>query len=101
LNYFTPTKKPIDWTTGGVGRHRRVYDTPATPLDRLLAAGILSPAQQTELTAYRDQLDVMAIAQAINQIQRQLIKLAAGKTKRLEAAVKLRLPPEGFKPHRQ
>jgi len=35
LNFFTPTKKPIDWSTDTAGRRKRVYDAPKTPLVRL------------------------------------------------------------------
>jgi hypothetical protein len=99
LNYFTPTRKPVGWSTDRAGRRRRLYDAPATPLERLLAAGVLSPAQERELLAKRDQLDVMALAAEIDRAQRQLIKLAAGKTRRLEAQAKPKLPdPKGIKP---
>ncbi|GAA4817313.1 hypothetical protein [Tomitella cavernea] len=60
MNYFTPTKKPIGWTTDAAGRRKRVYDAPATPLERLLDAGALSPAQEAELIAYRDSLNPAA-----------------------------------------
>lgn len=46
LNYFTPTKKPAGWDADRQGRRRRIYDKPRTPLDRLLDAGVLAPAQQ-------------------------------------------------------
>lgn len=49
MNLFTPTRKPIGWNQDSVGRRKRVYDTPATPLDRLLASGILSRTQIKEL----------------------------------------------------
>jgi hypothetical protein len=44
FNYLTPTKKPVGWGEDRHGRRRRLYDAPATPLARLLAAGVLSPA---------------------------------------------------------
>ncbi|MEZ5087411.1 MAG: hypothetical protein R2722_14580 [Tessaracoccus sp.] len=31
LNFFTPTKKPVDWSTDRIGRRKRVYDKPRTP----------------------------------------------------------------------
>lgn len=49
LNYLTPTVKPIGYASSANGRRRRLYDRPQTPLDRLLAAGVLSPAQQADL----------------------------------------------------
>jgi hypothetical protein len=42
LNYLTPTIKPIGYTSSAEGRRRRLYDAPQTPLQRLLAAGVLS-----------------------------------------------------------
>jgi transposase InsO family protein len=45
LNYLTPTRKPISYSATRDGRRRRLYDEPQTPLDRLLATKILSPAQ--------------------------------------------------------
>lgn len=53
LNLFTPTKKPAGWGMDAVGRRKRLYDKPRTPLDRLLDAGVLSPAQGAELRARR------------------------------------------------
>lgn len=76
LNYFTPTKKPVGWATGTAGRSKRVYDKPATPLDRLLAADVLSPAQEAELTARRDALNPAELARRIQSIQDRLTGLA-------------------------
>ena len=53
LNFFTPTKKPTGWSTDTVGRRKRLYDKPCSPYQRLLSAGVLSPAQETELAAYQ------------------------------------------------
>ena len=44
FNYLTPTKKPTGYGTDRHGRRTRIYDQPATPLQRLLAANVLSPA---------------------------------------------------------
>lgn len=65
------------------GRRRRLYDDPATPFDRLLAAGALSPAQQAELTAYRDSLNPARIAREITDLQARLLMLAKQKTEQL------------------
>lgn len=54
-----------------------------TPLDRLLAARILSPAQQSELLTYRDSLNPAAIARQIADLQAVLLKLAKDKTEQL------------------
>lgn len=93
FNYLTPTKKPVGWGTDRGGRRTRLYDAPATPLDRLLAAGVLSPAQQTELTAYRDNLNPAALARQINDLQTRLVVLAKDKTDQLRlAAIPSALP---------
>lgn len=92
LNYLTPTKKPIGWTTDNTGRRRRVYDTPATPFDRLLTAGVLSPAQEAELRAYRDQLNPADLARDIRRIQDQLTGLAKQATLDLQTATTKPLP---------
>lgn len=86
LNYLTPTIKPIDYTSTADGRRRRVYDKPATPLDRLLAAGVLSPTQQKNLTTYRDSLNPAAIGRQIADLQAVLLKLAKDKTEQLYLA---------------
>ncbi|WP_293010599.1 hypothetical protein [Mycobacterium sp.] len=44
LNYPTPTIKFIGYGSSRDGRRRRLYDEPMTPLNRLLAAWVLSPA---------------------------------------------------------
>lgn len=92
LDFFTPTKKPIGWGTDRAGRRKRIYDTPATPFDRLLAAGILSPAQQAELTAYRDQLNPADLARRTGDLQSVLIQLAKDKTDRLRDAIARKQP---------
>jgi hypothetical protein len=85
LNYLTPTKKPTGWSADQHGRRKRIYDAPRTPLERLLTAGVLSPAQQAELTAYRDALNPAELARNIARCQAQLIGLARDKTDQLRA----------------
>ena len=84
LNYFTPTKKPVGYTTDSVGRRSRVYDKPRTPYQRLLSSGTLSPAQQAEMAAYKASLNVVQIARRISTIQQRLTSLASAPTRRLE-----------------
>ena len=81
LNYLTPTIKPIGYTATSDGRRRRIYDTPATPFERLLAAHVLS-----ELTAHRDSLTPAAIARQIADLQTRLLVLAKNKTEQLYLA---------------
>lgn len=104
LNFFTPTKKPTGWTTDAIGRRKRVYDQPTSPYHRLIASGILSPAQQQQLAEYKASLDPAALAAEIDQIQQQLIALAAAKTRQLQRELDAadRPPgPAGIKIHRQ
>jgi Integrase core domain len=86
FNYLTPTKKPVGFGTDRNGRRTRLYDKPRTPLDRLLAAKVLTPAQESELIAYRDSLNPAAIARQIADIQTVLLKLAKDKTEQLYLA---------------
>lgn len=86
LNYLTPTKKPIGYGSDRNGRRTRLYDKPATPLDRLLAAQVLSPAQVAELLAYRDTLNPAQIGREIADLQAVLLKLAKDKTEQLYLA---------------
>ncbi|MGH3801922.1 MAG: DDE-type integrase/transposase/recombinase [Pseudonocardiaceae bacterium] len=83
LNYLTPTKKPVGFGTDRNGRRTRLYDKPKTPLDRLLAARVLTSAQQVELVAYRDSLNPAAIGRQIADLQTVLLKLAKDKTEQL------------------
>ena len=93
LNYLIPTKKPTGWATSASGRRKRVYDTPKTPLDRLLAARILAPAQESELIAYRDALNPAEIARNIQRLQDQLTGLARRPTLDLQTTA-LKPPPD-------
>lgn len=86
FNYLTPTVKPIGYGSGRDGQRRRLYDKPQTPLDRLLAAEVLSTAQESELLAHRDSLNPAAIARQIADLQAALLKLASDKTEQLYLA---------------
>lgn len=86
LNYLTPTKKPEGYGSDRNGRRTRIYDKPTTPLDRLLAAEVLAPAQTAELLAYRDTLNPAAIGREIADLQTVLLKLAKDKTEQLYLA---------------
>ena len=86
FNYLTPTKKPVGFASDANGRRKRLYDKPKTPLDRLLAAQVLAPAQAAELLAYRDSLNPAKIAREIADLQVMLLKLAKDKTEQLYLA---------------
>lgn len=76
MNLFTPTRKPIGWNQDSVGRRKRVYDTPATPLDRLLASGILSRTQIKELQQLRDSTNPAELTRDTLRYQAILTDLA-------------------------
>ncbi|HZW44032.1 MAG TPA: transposase family protein [Dermatophilaceae bacterium] len=86
FNYLTPTKKPVGYGTDRNGRRKRLYDKPATPLDRLLAAKVPAPAQEAELVTYPDSLNPAAIGREIADLQAVLLKLAKDKTEQLYLA---------------
>ena len=93
FNYLTPTIKPIGYGSDRNGQRRRLYDEPMTPLDRLLAARVLSPAQEKELLTYRDSLNPAAIGGQIADLQAALLRLAKDKTEQLYlAAIPSALP---------
>ena len=83
MNYLTPTIKPTGYGSTVDGRRRRLYDAPATPLERLLRSGVLSPQQEAELMAYRDSLNPAKIAREIASVQNRLLILAKDKTDQL------------------
>ena len=68
------------------GHRTPIYGTPKTPLDRLLAAQMLSPAQQAELIAYRDNLNSAKIGREIADLHERMLVLAKQKTEQLYLA---------------
>jgi hypothetical protein len=69
LNYLTPTEKPIGYGTGCNGRRARLYDRPATPLERLLAADV--PALLTRLAQARtEQLSLTTLPSDLPEVRR-------------------------------
>ena len=73
-------RKPIGWDTDKAGRHKRLYDAPRTPLDRLLDTSALTKTQKTDLVSYRNQLNPASITRRIIDLQNVLIHLAKDKT---------------------
>src|SRR5699024_6406900 len=92
LNFFTPTTKPVGWSPDTLGRRKRLYDKPLSPYQRLLAAGVLSPKQEAELTTYKATLKPVEIQRRISDIQQDLTRLAAGKTRRLHHQITWKAP---------
>ena len=79
-NHLLPCVKAIGWTTTSSGRKKRVYDKPATPYTRLIAAGILDDTTLDRLAAEHAKLNPARITRQILAIQNQLIQLAAQRT---------------------
>lgn len=85
MNLFTPTKKPIGWSQDGTGRRKRLYDTLATPLDRLLTSGTLSSTQIHELRQLRENTNPAELTRDILRYQNILTGLAKTPTEQLIA----------------
>lgn len=101
LNLFTPTKKPVGWTQDRAGRRRRVYDAPATPLDRLIKSGILTPEQHQSLLDQRRSADLASITLTIDRLQRRLLELSAEKTRLLQDKLAINASRDAFVTGRQ
>lgn len=76
MNYLAPTRKPVGWGTDRSGRRQRLYDTPATPLDRLLATDALTDTTRPSSSPHRDSLNPAAIMRHIHEPQGRLTTLA-------------------------
>ena len=86
LNFFTPTKKAIGYSTKADGRRKRIYDKPATPWQRLQKSGVLDAQQLSTVAARIEGINPADLTRQINAIQMQLLDLAKAKTEALAAA---------------
>ena len=86
LNFFTPTRKAVGYTTTANGRRKRIYDKPATPWKRLQASGVLDTQQLSNVAARIEGINPADLTRQINTIQMQLLDLAKTKTEALAAA---------------
>lgn len=86
LNFFTPTKKPIGYATAANGRRKRLYDAPATPWQRVLAARVLTDEQADAVKERIEGVNPADLTRRINQIQLRLIELSQNKTEALATA---------------
>lgn len=75
VNFFQPTSKLIHALRQGAKVHKQ-YDQAQTPYQRLLAAGVLSPAQHEALAAYYEYLNPVQLRAQVQQAQQALWKLA-------------------------
>ncbi len=72
--------KVIGTKTSRSGQKVAVYDRPETPYSRLLRSGLLNEKRRAKLEAEHEKLNPARITRRINQIQQQLIDLAAART---------------------
>lgn len=86
LNFFTPTKKAVGYTTTATGRRKRIYDKPATAWQRLQVSNILDAQNLSLVTARIDRINPADLTRQINAIQMQLLDLAKTKTEALAGA---------------
>lgn len=86
LNFFTPTKKPTSYATTADGRRKRVYDTPKTPWQRVLASGLLTDKQTAVVLARVNGINPADLTRQINHIQHRLTELSQAKTEAMTAA---------------
>lgn len=80
-NHLLPCVKATGWTTTKAGRKKRIYDAPRTPYQRLIDAGVLNDKTRDRLEREHAGLNPAKITRRINQIQTQLIDLAAARTR--------------------
>ena len=74
-NLFLPSVKLLRKERVGA-RHRRRYDAPRTPLERVQACSTADPTAVAQLVALRDRLDPFALAATIDQKLDRLLRLA-------------------------
>jgi hypothetical protein len=74
-NFFLPSVKLLGKERVG-SRVRRRYDTPRTPLERVLACPEINARVAEDLRRQRDRLDPFALARAIDQQLEQIYALA-------------------------
>jgi hypothetical protein len=91
LNFFTPTRKPVGYTTTADGRRRRLYDNPKTPWQRVRDAGILTDNQTANVTTRIKGVNPADLTRQINQIQTRLTNTARATTEALVAVKTLDL----------
>ena len=86
LNFFTPTKKAVGYTTTADGRKKRIYDKPAAPWQRLQESDVLDAQHLSVVAARVDGINSGRPDPADQLIQMQLLDLAKAKTEALAAA---------------
>ncbi|MGD9794735.1 MAG: hypothetical protein AB7V43_14760 [Acidimicrobiia bacterium] len=88
LNFFTPTRNPIAYTTAADGRRRWAYDDPKTPCERVPAVAILTENRIAAAQARVHGVNPDDLTRRIDQIQIQIqiqTQLTASARARAEA----------------
>ncbi len=75
INFFQPTMQLVSKTRHGAKVHK-VYDTAQTPYQRLVQAGVLTAAKQSELSATYHALNPVKLLKQINDNLEQLWRMA-------------------------
>jgi hypothetical protein len=76
VNFFQPSFKPKSKTRDGARVHK-IYFTPATPCDRLLAHASTTTAIKAQLKAQLESLDPVQLLQDVRNAQQPLSEIAA------------------------
>lgn len=79
-NLFLPTKKVTGYNLSRKGKSERNYDDPRTPAQLIMDTGILLELQRHHLDELYASLELAGLSNRINEIQQQLIRLAAANT---------------------
>lgn len=95
-NFFQPVqrlvKKEMVLNTRGERRVRRIFDAACTPLDRLLRAHVLPPAQADRLLRWRDAIHLMALREHIYAGIERLFALPLAHGQRQDVRASLFIP---------
>jgi hypothetical protein len=83
-NFFCPVMKHLRTEVTG-SRKKRIYDSPATPYDRLLSSGQLSAENRTRLAAQYARLDPFTLRQAIEKRLARFLRLQVRRSSKLAA----------------
>jgi len=86
MNFFRPVRKLVDKGRQGARVVKR-YDEPQTPYQRLLAAAVLSEADQARIAKHLLALNPAELQRQIDQLLHQLWQQAEGKMGRKLASV--------------
>ena len=76
VNFFQPSFKLKSKTRDGAKVHK-IYFTPATPCDRLLAHAAIEPPMNARLKAQLESLDPVRLLQDVRNAQQPLSEIAA------------------------